>query len=123
MAYTITKSFTIATGSVIINRNEINVSGVSHDLPRNFVDISTTIATTGSYSLYVETAPNTGFKKVIDNSGGDISTIDAALTGSTVADGAALGWSFNGNPHQIKVVATTVVGPTVVDVVVTQNAT
>lgn len=116
-----TLAITGGVGEVIFIA-EVGPTGVDLSHSHNFVDISTAISpTAGSFSLYVESAENSGFKRLVDNSNANISTIDATKTGAQVADGEALGWSFNGNPYRIKVVATAITGVTDVDVVVTQN--
>lgn len=116
------KTLSIATGSVIIETGSAGPERADPHFTHNFVDISTaTSPTAGTFSLYVETSPDSGFKALVDNLGVDVSTIDATLTGAEVADGAALGWSFNGNPYRIKCVATGVTGVTTVVVVVAQN--
>ena len=78
----------------------------------NSVDISTNNSFTGgTFSLYVETSSNSGFKAIfadIENNI-DVSTIDATLIGSSVPDGLASGWSFDGAPFRLKLVGSSLV--------------
>ena len=116
------KNFVIASGEIIFEPGDTLPQSTTPHNTHNFIDIATAITpTAGTFTAYVETVPNGGFKSLVDSAGANISTIDATLVGSGVADGAALGWSFSGNPHRIKIIAAGVTGVTEVEVVITQN--
>lgn len=114
------KQFTIESGEVIFDINDSGPSVLSANHDQNIVSISTTAALTGSFDCFVEYEKDGGFLGVTPI-GGTGTSIDAATVGSQVADGSVSAWSFNGSPNRVKVTATTVVGATTVDVVVSQN--
>lgn len=117
------KLFLIADGELIFDTYSSSHApeNILKEYPRNFISIETaTTPTAGTFDAFVELVPDGGFHgaTVI---GGTGTTINGTSIGAEVADGGAEGWSFNGNPNRIKVVATGVTGVTEVYVTISQN--
>ena len=72
MAQFARKTFTIADGEIIFSPQDENPSRSTAHNPHNFIDIgTTTLPTAGTFTAYVETVPNGGFRSIFDAAGVD----------------------------------------------------
>jgi len=113
--------------TIIFDQNDDEIDRIDPNFVHNFVDVISLTAggvpvapAAGTYTVYVQTEADGGFKLIADPTGGQI---DATKTGgSALANGLQIGASFVGNPNAIRVVPAGVSTAINYRVVVKQNA-